>query len=512
MSSPRSSYDVVVVGASLALVGAGALLARRGFRVLVLGHGVRPEVYPWEGLALRRVPLGVAFLECPAFRRMVAELALVPSVRRRVQALDPPFQVVLPGHRLEAAAVPERLLAELNREFPEIQRPVEDFYRRVEAVRAQLDRTLGADVLLPPEGFWERRELARAATGLPFDRHGAGRDPFAEFASDHPFRTYVEAQTRFAGALDPDAMLPLARARLHAAGFGHAWLAEGGVDGLRELFAEKIVQHGGDLRLRDRAEAIAVHRGRVRSVSLAGLDESVGCGFALCGLDPAEVQRLTGQEPSRHWIRRLLGLRARYHRYVLNVVVRAEAVPVGMAGRVYAVLDLRRPLAEENLLSIDRGPADEAGRVVLTVSALLPRSLVEEGTEHLRRVRPRVLRALGEIVPFLDRHMLAVDSPHDGLALEDRRGVVPVPVELRRAGAAEPMETLDAFEETPWLGVCGLPLRTDIEGLLLASRHNVPGLGAEGEMLAALGAARLVTRSDPSRERMRRELWSKDAP
>ncbi len=84
MSSPRSSYDVVVVGASLALVGAGALLARRGFRVLVLGHGVRPEVYPWEGLALRRAPLGTAFLECPAFRRMVAELALVPSVRRRV--------------------------------------------------------------------------------------------------------------------------------------------------------------------------------------------------------------------------------------------------------------------------------------------------------------------------------------------------------------------------------------------------------------------------------------------
>lgn len=512
MSSPRSSYDVVVIGASLALVGAGALLARRGFRVLVLGHGVRPEAYLWEGLSLRRAPLGVSFLESPAFRRTIAELALVPSVRRRVQYPDPAFQVVLPGHRIDAAVQPERLLAELKREFPEIQRPVEDFYRRVEAVGAQLDRTLGADVLLPPGGFWERRELASASAGLPFDRYGMGRDPFAEFASDHPFRTFVEAQTRFGGALDPDSMSPLARLRLHAAGLRHAWLHEGGVDGLRAMFAEKIVQHGGDLRWRDRAEAIEVRRGRVRAVSLAGLDEEVGCGFALCGLDPAEVQRLTGQEPSRVWTRRLLGLRARYHRYVLNAVVRAEAVPVGMAGRVYAVLDLRRPLAEENLLAIDRGPVDEAGRVVLTVSALLPRSLVEEGAEHLRRVRPRVLRALGEVVPFLDRHLLVVDSPHDGLPLSDRRGGLVEAVALRRPGALEPMETLDAMEETPWLGACGLPLRTDVAGLLLASQHNVPGLGPEGEMLAALGAARLVTRSDPSRERMRRELWAKDAP
>jgi len=510
MTSPRSSYDVVIVGASLAVVGAGALLARRGFRVLVLGHGTRPEVYPWEGYALRRTPAVVSFVEAPAFRRMVAELALVPSVRRRVEAIEPAFQVVLPGHRIDASAIAERLLGDLNREFPEIQRPVEDFYRRLESDGAALDRALSADVMLPPGGFWERRELGRAVSALPFDRLGAGRDPFAEFASDHPFRTFVDAQVRFAGALDPDALRPLARARLHAAGFRHATLAEGGVDGLRALFAEKIVQHGGDLRLRDRAESIAVHRGRVRAVALAGLDESVGCGFALSSLDPAEVQRLTGEDPSRAWTRMLLGTRPRYHRYTLNVVVRAEVVPVGMAVRVYAVVDPRRPLAEENLLVVDRAPVDASGAVVLTVSALLPRSLVEEGPDHLRRVRPRVLKALGELVPFLDRHTLVVDSPHDGLPLEDRRGELPALVDVRRAGVAEPMETLDAIDDTPWLGVCGLPVRTEIEGLLLATRQNVPGLGLEGELVAALGAARVVTRSDPSRERMRRELWSKD--
>ena len=37
----------------------------------------------------------------------------------------------------------------------------------------------------------------------------------------------------------------------------------------------------------------------------------------------------------------------------------------------------------------------------------------------------------------------------------------------------------------------------------------VPGLGEEGDWLSALSAARIVTRTDPSKEKLRRELWSK---
>jgi len=36
----------------------------------------------------------------------------------------------------------------------------------------------------------------------------------------------------------------------------------------------------------------------------------------------------------------------------------------------------------------------------------------------------------------------------------------------------------------------------------------LPALGQEGELLAAWSAARLVTRTDKRRERMRREMWN----
>jgi hypothetical protein len=37
----------------------------------------------------------------------------------------------------------------------------------------------------------------------------------------------------------------------------------------------------------------------------------------------------------------------------------------------------------------------------------------------------------------------------------------------------------------------------------------LPALGQEGELLAAASAARLITKCDRTRQRMRQKLWSK---
>jgi hypothetical protein len=119
-------------------------------------------------------------------------------------------------------------------------------------------------------------------------------------------------------------------------------------------------------------------------------------------------------------------------------------------------------------------------------------------------VRPRVLAALARVVPFLDRHTLWIESPYDGLGGEDPTGAAPP-----RAVPTEPMEPLEEFASPGFLGLCGHPLRGDVERLMLPGRQAVPALGMEGELLAALSAARIITRSDPSKERLRVELWSR---
>ena len=49
-------YDAVVLGRSLGSLATAALLARRDFRVLLLGQGQKPPRYRFDGRTLYRRP------------------------------------------------------------------------------------------------------------------------------------------------------------------------------------------------------------------------------------------------------------------------------------------------------------------------------------------------------------------------------------------------------------------------------------------------------------------------
>jgi hypothetical protein len=60
-----------------------------------------------------------------------------------------------------------------------------------------------------------------------------------------------------------------------------------------------------------------------------------------------------------------------------------------------------------------------------------------------------------------------------------------------------------------YLGLAGEPVRGPIERTLLVGPSVLPALGQEGMLLAAWSVARIITRTDKRRARMRRELWTK---
>src|SRR3984957_5009424 len=131
------------------------------------------------------------------------------------------------------------------------------------------------------------------------------------------------------------------------------------------------------------------------------------------------------------------------------------------------------------------------------------------------RAREVVLAAVQSLLPFIERHYLIVDSPHDGRPLWDLRSGRRKEIDrgaLRASGGtpdAEPM-TARWHVETPGLhGLSAEPIRSPLGGAFVVGPSALPALGQEGELLAAWGAARMVTRTDKRRERMRREMWSK---
>ena len=59
------------------------------------------------------------------------------------------------------------------------------------------------------------------------------------------------------------------------------------------------------------------------------------------------------------------------------------------------------------------------------------------------------------------------------------------------------------------MGIENCPHRTGIKGLILSGGQVVSGLSTEGEFIAAWGAARIVGKLDPRRERLVRSMRGK---
>ncbi len=146
-------YDVIVLGRSLGALTAAALLARRDFRVLVLGQGQRPQSYRYDQRVLQRRAFTLLCGSSPAWRRVLQELAQSPQFRRRVRSLDPMFAVLSDARRVEVPPDMELYARELDREFPEVRQLVDELYLNVAQVNSAADAAFERDLAFQHSGI-----------------------------------------------------------------------------------------------------------------------------------------------------------------------------------------------------------------------------------------------------------------------------------------------------------------------------------------------------------------------
>ena len=502
-------YDVAVLGTGTGALAAAALLARRSWRVLVLGHGFRAATYTYDGVTLARRAFTFLAGSSPAWGRVILELAQSQTFRRRLTQEEPMLQVLAPNLRLDIPSSPAELAREIDREFPAVRRVVDDLYTELARTNAAADAAFERDAVWPPGSFWERRETARIAATLPHLEEATVAF-LAELPRDHAYRAVVDTPARFAA--HACALPAFAVARLHGAWTRAPARLARGEDELTEFLLERVRAHGGDVQLADRASAITHRGGRATGIVIDGDEEPTGVQFIVADLPIHGVLDLAiGYAPPRRTLAALPRLAAGEQRFVVSLVVRNEGIPEPLAGESFLLPSLGAHDPARPTVHLQRFASSVKGATLLVAEALLPVG----GHPKPAVAREAVLRTVERFLPFVERHYLVVDSVHDGRPLWDYRSGARRAVDraqFRATGAsldAEPMAAKWNVDPPSLYGLAGEPVRAPLGGAYIAGRTTLPALGQEGELLAAWSAARLITRTDRRKEKMRREMWNK---
>jgi len=514
-------FDVVVLGRSIGSMCLAALLARRDFSVLVVGHGQRPATYHFREHALRRRAFAPLAATSPAFKRVMSELAQSQVFRRRLAEVDPMLGVMMPGRSFEIPPDLSLFQTEIDREFPEVRRVIDDVYVELTRVNAAADAAFEQDLVWPPGTFWERRETNSTAASLPYLKPG-NKAFLGDFPAHHPYTDIILQSALFASNLAAGTRPhpSFALARLHGLWTRGPFGIPGSEDDVTDFLAERVTSLGGQVLMQERVLALHPAREKTHRLQLDGMQSVVGATFLVTddtGESLAQLSQGDGVDRAARKDWPLTSQKA--GRFTVSIVVHKGGLPAPLGAET--LIFPRMPGAPPDplcpivrLQRTDRVIPEDGGLPSSDYALLVAEVLLATpGSLAISEARQAVLNILRSHLPFLDQHLVVVDSTHDGLPvwLYDRgkRALVDRMETRGSLRGPEPMPPLVTVEPPGYMGIGGEPVRGPIARTFLVGRSVLPSLGQEGEILAACSAARIITRSDRRRSRMRRDMWSR---
>jgi phytoene dehydrogenase-like protein len=449
ISAPsRHFYDLVVIGSHLAGLASAALVARKGYKVLVLEttlpyeHQSHPFAY--EPILLpnpRHSALLSAFLN---------EMQLTTVFQRTAIPLS--TQWIAPRQRIDFPASVEDNAREWQKLFGEESLPQLKAFLEFQT---QSQAFLKALPNLPPQGMlegWSLRRQARLFESSPQDWPQTGAWPSLQLMASLGLGTQASphALQHFGGL-----------ALLGSYGFYQ------GRQGFGEWLIRRMQQLGADVVYPSQLTQLAFDN-KGCSLQLRGDSTVYRVRTALCAMEVESFARFLEDSATLKYPSSSPSSSCRVH---LHWLLPQEALP-------YA-------LKEQALLPslwLQNIPAAPPERGALEPLRILTASSWLEGEVSKPRLEAQLARmtqSLETLLPFARQHLRIASSPQLD-APRERIHEARLPLMLNNP------------EVDGGMGFCGELIESKRKSLLIANRQQLPGLGVEGELLLAFKTSKAI--------------------
>ncbi len=365
-------YHTIIIGAGVAGLTLGALLARAGRQVLVLeGH---TEPGGCASSFRRKRPDGSAYVfdvgatlfggfQPGGAHDWVAQRL---GVRFPVVPLDPAMQVHLPDRAITRWGDPAQWAEERRRALPEQAVAAEQFWHNQEALADIAWRFAARYPPVPPETAGDLLSLVPALRPeliglLPHLGRTVGHELRRYRLNDRALRSFLDAQLLISAQLPAEQCAWLfGSVALDLARQGVFYVA-GGAWNIARTLADALIRDGGELRYRTPVEAILVRDGIARGVQVRG-GATIMARHVVTSSTIWDLPRLLGEAAPVALLRRGQRRAPAWGAFTLYLGLEEAGIPPGMAEHHQVVQQYEMPLGEGNSAFISLHPAADLSR------------------------------------------------------------------------------------------------------------------------------------------------------
>ena len=398
-------YDLLVTGDDLASHVAAAYASRQGLKTLLVAQSGLGGLQIIGDFVFNLDPAPMTGLASgqPGFS-VLAELGVeIPEAYPT--AVNPAYQVLLPGHRIDFSSDPDSLLSELAWEFPDREAELRDFYGSAREASSVFQDWIAEHPRIQPQTLKEYVSYLKIFPFLLQYKFAAAR--FDRMLSrDAPLEKVWEAQQALL-SLNTDDLFSFASAFQYSAPLrGVAYFPQGKQFLFNAMI--RILEEGGGLYLSGHSiTSVARHKTITLDMKAPGgsLFQATGRHWIVSTKSDA-LSLLEANRSHVIFSERLRPARIVGYPFTLFLGVAEKSLPEQMARHIAVVTDVHKDLYDHNVILLETGlpekekPLPQA-KNFMTATVYLPAGDDVWTGEALRQEAESILERLDGYFPFL---------------------------------------------------------------------------------------------------------------